>query len=72
MSDANMFYSLCSQEACQTAGPVQGHGERSPEGGAVWKENAEKKGESLKNILTLSMDFKCVLCVCVVVCSKTY
>lgn len=42
------FFPTRSQEACQTAGPVQGHGEGSPEGGAVWTENAEEKGESLK------------------------
>lgn len=44
----NIFLFILSKETCQTAGPVQGHGERSPEGGAVWKENAEEKEESLK------------------------
>lgn len=44
----NIFLFILSKETRQTAGPVQGHGERSPEGGAVWKENAEEKEESLK------------------------
>lgn len=57
-----------SQEACQTGRPVQGHGEGSPEGGAVWKENAKEKGESLKNMLVLLNGLK-MSCVCVVVCS---
>lgn len=62
---ANMFSSfVCPQEACQTARPVQGHGERSPEGGAVWKENAEEEGESLKNVII----FQNGLETCVLVC----
>lgn len=61
---------MCSQEACQTAGPVQGHGERSPEGGAVWEENAEEKGESLKTRLTFTQwTLNTCVRVCVVVCS---
>lgn len=59
---------MCSQEACQTARPVQGHGERSPEGGDVWEENAEEKGESLKTNITQWTLNTCVR-VCVVVCS---
>lgn len=39
----------CLQEACQAAGPVQGHGERSPEGGAVGEEDAEEQVEIRKD-----------------------
>lgn len=38
------------KETSQAAGPLQGHGERSPEGGAVWKENAKEETKSLKEI----------------------
>lgn len=60
----NIFLFILSKETCQTAGPVQGHGERSPEGGAVWKENAEEKEESLKtnNRVFSSLDSKCTVC----------
>lgn len=38
------------KETSQTAGPLQGHGERSPEGGAVREENAKEEKESLNEI----------------------
>lgn len=56
------FPFLCSQETCQAAGPIQGHGERSPEGGAVGKENAEEKGKSLKILLVSVMDLMQSVC----------
>lgn len=71
MLDANVcLIFVCSQEARQTAGPVQRHGERSPEGGTVWKENAEEKRESLKKrayITPWTLNALCVL-----VCSQAY
>lgn len=42
------MFTFVHKETSQTAGPLQGHGERSPEGGAVWKENAKEEKESLK------------------------
>lgn len=55
---------LYPQETCQVAGPIQGHGERGPEGGAVWKENAEEKGESLRSCLYVWWTLN-AMCVCV-------
>lgn len=45
------MFTFVHKETSQTAGPLQGHGERGPEGGAVWKENAKEEKESLKNML---------------------
>lgn len=56
------------KETSQAAGPLQGHGERSPEGGAVRKENAKEEKESLKNkTLTSLSGLKMHVCWCLLI-----
>lgn len=55
------MFTFVHKETSQTAGPLQGHGERSPEGGAVRKENAKEEKESLKKKCSRHcLDSKCM------------
>lgn len=56
------FLIFVQKEKSQTAGPLQGHGERSPEGGAVWKENAEEEKKGLKNLRVAFQGLKMHVC----------
>lgn len=44
------------QKTRQTARPVSRHGTRSPEGGAVWEENAKEKEKNMKSRLFYPKD----------------
>lgn len=62
---SNVFI-FVHKETSQTAGPLQGHGQRSPEGGAVREENAEEEKEGLKNMLVSLSGLKmhaCWICI---------
>lgn len=62
MCELRLLDFFVQKEKSQTAGPLQGHGERSPEGGAVWKENAEEEKKGLKNLRVSFLGLKMGVC----------